>query len=88
MLVTIPARYRGRARRDAAAFYLTQIAKGLLAGQLAVLTDQAATSVVTTEFLVLEIDVQRRKRASHVAVKLRWSNPPGSERTVRGGTAG
>src|SRR5207253_10656919 len=29
----IPAKFHGRARRDAAAFYLTQLAKGVLAGE-------------------------------------------------------
>ena len=32
----IPAKFHGRARRDAAAFYLTQLAKGVLAGELSI----------------------------------------------------
>jgi amphi-Trp domain-containing protein len=69
---TIPAAFRGRARRDAAAFYLSQLAKGVLAGELGVESGHGPTALVTGEFLVLEIEVKQKKRANHVAVKLRW----------------
>jgi amphi-Trp domain-containing protein len=72
----IPAAFRGRARRDAAAFYLTQLAKGVLAGELGVVTGHGQTALVTSEFLVLEIEVKQKKRANHVKVKLRWPNLP------------
>jgi amphi-Trp domain-containing protein len=72
---TIPAAFRGRARRDAAAFYLTQLAKGVLAGELGVVTGGEQTALVTSEFLVLEIEVKQKKRANHVEVKLRWPRP-------------
>jgi amphi-Trp domain-containing protein len=73
---TIPARVRGRARRDAAAFYLSQLARGILTGELAVLSGDHATALATTEFLVLEIDVKQKKRANHVAIKMRWPRRP------------
>src|SRR5262244_3623147 len=56
----IPAKFQARARRDAAAFYLTQLAKGVLAG----------------EFVMLKIEAKQRKRANHVSVKLRWPRRP------------
>jgi len=37
-VVSIPSRFRGRARRDAAAFYLAQLAQGILMGEFGVLT--------------------------------------------------
>lgn len=73
---TIPFKYRGRARRDAAAFYLTQLARGMLAGELKITQGERETSLATSEFLVLEIEVKQKKRANHVAVKLRWPKRP------------
>jgi amphi-Trp domain-containing protein len=73
---TIPARFRGRARRDAAAFYLSQLAKGVLAGEMAVGTGERPVSLATAEFLILEIDVKQKKRANHVTIKLRWPKRP------------
>ncbi len=73
---TIPAKYRGHARRDAAAFYLSQLARGVLAGELKVTQGERETSLATSEFLVLEIEIKQKKRANHVAVKLRWPKRP------------
>jgi amphi-Trp domain-containing protein len=81
---TIPAVFRGRARRDAAAFYLTQLAKGVLAGELRVLTGHGQTALITSEFLVLEIEVKQKKRANHVGIKLRWPKRPHIRIAVRG----
>ena len=65
-------RFRGQARRDAAAFYLTQLAKGILAGELSVQSGQEQTIVATAEFMTVDIEVRQRKRATRVEVKLRW----------------
>jgi amphi-Trp domain-containing protein len=73
---TIPAKYRGHARRDAAAFYLSQLARSVLAGELNVGQGERTTSLAMSEFLVLEIEVKQKKRANHVAVKLRWPKRP------------
>jgi amphi-Trp domain-containing protein len=72
----IPVRFRGRARRDAAAFYLSQLAKGVLSGELPIVAGEHETSLVTTEYLLLEIEVKQKKRANHVAMKLRWPRRP------------
>jgi amphi-Trp domain-containing protein len=69
---TIPVKLRSRARRDAAAFYLSQLAKGVLAGEVGVLAGDHRVDVAIGEFVLLEIDVKQKKRATHVAVKLRW----------------
>ena len=73
---TIPARYRGHARRDAAAFYLSLLARGVLAGELTVGQGERQTILATSEFVMLEIEVKQKKRANHVAVKLRWPKRP------------
>jgi amphi-Trp domain-containing protein len=73
---TIPAKFRGRARRDAAAFYLSQLAKGILSGELSVLAGQQSSTVATAEFVILEIEVKQRKRANRVDIKLRWPTRP------------
>ena len=44
-VVSIPSRFRGRARRDAAAFYLSQLARGILAGELGVLVGNETVPV-------------------------------------------
>ena len=76
MTAAIPARFRGRARRDAAAFYLSQLAKGVLAGEISVFTGDHRVDLAASEFVVLEIDVKQKRRANHVAVKLRWPRRP------------
>ena len=76
MIATIPAKFRGRARRDAAAFYLTQLAKGILSGELALLSGQQHILVATSEFVILEFEVKRRKRANRVEITLRWPTRP------------
>jgi amphi-Trp domain-containing protein len=84
VIATIPAKFRGRARRDAAAFYLSQLAKGILSGELALLSGQQHISVATAEFVILEFEVKRRKRANRVEITLRWPTRP----LIRVGTGG
>jgi len=76
LTATVPAKFRGRARRDAAAFYLSQIARGVLAGELALDDGAHPTTLATSEFLMLEIDVKQKKRANSIAIKLRWPRRP------------
>jgi amphi-Trp domain-containing protein len=73
---TIPARFRGRARRDAATFYLSELAKGVLAGEVAIGTGDRPTALAVAEYVLLEIEVKQKKRSNHVAIKLRWPRRP------------
>src|SRR5437899_4570017 len=66
----IPAKFHGRARRDAAAFYLMQLAKGVLAGELSIAVGDQQIRLATSEFVILKIEAKQRKRANHVSVKL------------------
>jgi amphi-Trp domain-containing protein len=72
----IPAKFHARARRDAAAFYLTQLAKGVLAGELAITVGEQHIQLATSEFVILKIEAKQRKRANHISVKLRWPRRP------------
>jgi amphi-Trp domain-containing protein len=72
----IPAKFHARARRDAAAFYLTQLAKGVLSGELSIVVGEQQVKLATAEFVVLKIEAKQRKRANHVSVKLRWPRRP------------
>jgi amphi-Trp domain-containing protein len=83
-IATIPAHFRGRARRDAAAFYLSELARGVLAGEIAVGIGERATALASAEFVALEIEVKQKKRANHVAVRLWWPKRP----LIRVGPAG
>ena len=76
MSATIPARFRGRARRDAAAFYLAQLGRGVLAGEIGVLSGHQSTVLATSEFVHLDIEVKQKKRANHVEIRLRWPKRP------------
>ncbi len=76
MAATIPVRFRGRARRDAAAFYLSQLAKGILSGELALTAGQRQVLVATSEFVMLDIEVKQRRRANRVEITLRWPRRP------------
>jgi len=73
---TIPARFQGQARRDAAAFYLAELAKGVLNGELAIAAGDHRTPLATSEFVVLQIEVKQKKRANLVSIKLRWPRRP------------
>ena len=72
MTPTIPAKFRGRARRDAAAFYLSQLARGVLTGEMGVQPGDRRVEMAASDFLVLDIEVKEKKRSTHVAVKLQW----------------
>ena len=72
----VPVRFRGQARRDAAAFYLTELAKGILSGELAVQSGQDHVLVATSEFMTLDIEVRQRKRGTRVDVRLKWPRRP------------
>ena len=71
----IPQRFRGRARRDAAAFYLSELAKGLLAGELLV-SDRGQTVLATSEYMLLDIEVKQKKRGYRVQVTVCWPRDP------------
>ena len=71
-MASIPSRFRGRARRDAAAFYLSELARGILAGELGVLVGDETRPVKPTDFLLLEIAVTQKSRANHVSVHIQW----------------
>jgi amphi-Trp domain-containing protein len=75
-IAAIPAKFHGRARRDAAAFYLSQLAKGVLSGEIAIAVGDQQVQLATSEFVVLKIEAKQRKRANHVSVKLRWPRRP------------
>jgi amphi-Trp domain-containing protein len=75
-VATIPAKFRDRARRDAAAFYLSQLSKGVLAGELALVSGEQQVELAVSEFVLLQIEVKQKKRANHVSVKLRWPRRP------------
>ena len=79
-------RFRGRARRDAAAFYLSELAKGVLAGELSIGSDQYQAALATSEFVLLEIEVRQKKRANHVEIKLQWPKRPLIRAAVEGGS--
>jgi hypothetical protein len=76
MAPSIPANLRSRARRDAAAFYLSELARGILHGEVTFVAGERRTSVVTAEFLVLEIAFKQKRRATRVDVTVRWPNRP------------
>ena len=88
MIAAIPAKFHGRARRDAAAFYLSQLAKGVLSGELTIAVGDQQIQLATSEFVVLKIEAKQRKRANHVSLKLRWPRRPLIRVAARGGRDG
>lgn len=82
VVVSIPSRFRSRARRDAAAFYLSQLAQGILMGELGVLTGHETVLVQPTDFLVLEIAFTQKSRVNHVSVRIRWPRRRGPNGTT------
>lgn len=82
---TIPAKLRVRARRDAAAFYLSELARGVLAGELTFVAGEQQTSIATAEFLVLEIEFKPKRRVTRVDIRLQWPKRPLIKIAVPGG---
>jgi len=82
-VVSIPSRFRGRARRDAAAFYLSRLAGGILAGEMGVRVGHETVPVETADFLLLEIEVTQKRHANHVSVRVRWPRRRRSPRASR-----
>ena len=76
MSAPIPARYRGRTRRDAAAFYLGELGRGILAGEVCVTAGDGSKTLAAAEFVQLEIEVKQKKRADQVQIKVRWPKRP------------
>jgi amphi-Trp domain-containing protein len=83
MPATVPGRYRGRASRDAAAFYLSQLARGILSGELEILSGQEQTVMATSDNVILHIDVKRQKRINRIHISLCWPWRP-STASLRG----
>jgi amphi-Trp domain-containing protein len=73
---TIPETFRGQTRRDAAAFYLSELAKGLLSGEVGIVSGQEQFVLATSEFLLLDIKVVQRKRDNRVEITVRWPRRP------------
>lgn len=88
MGVTVPEKFRGRARRDAAAFYLAQLARGILGGEIVATAGEQQTVLATAEFVVLEIEVEQKKRVNQVSMKVRWPRRPVIRAAVGGGPDG
>jgi amphi-Trp domain-containing protein len=71
-----PIGIQGRARRDAAAFYLTQLARGLQGGELRILTGGRHVDLATTEALALHIVVRLKRRDNQMEITVRWPRRP------------
>ena len=48
----------------------------MLDGELGVLNGEESTTLATSEFLLMKIEVKQKKRANHVEIKLRWPRRP------------
>jgi hypothetical protein len=84
-VVAIPSRFRGRARRDAAVFYLSQFAQGILAGELGILTGHETVTVQPSDFLLLDIAISQTARGHQVSVRVRWPRRSGRNPAITGG---
>jgi len=76
-VVSIPSRFRGRTRREAAAFYLSELAQAILAGEFDVVSGHDTIRVQPGDPVVLEIAVIRKLRVDHVSIQVRWPHRQG-----------
>ena len=88
MSTTVPLRFRGQARRDAAAFYLSQLAKAVLSGEVSISSTDREMVLATSEFLFLEIEAKQKKHSNHIEIKLRWPRRPLIRPTLAAGHRG
>src|SRR5438132_13108364 len=69
---TVPAKFRGHARRDAAALYLSQLAKGVLSGEVAIAAGEHHVTLATAELLFIGIEGNQHTLANHIETRLRY----------------
>jgi amphi-Trp domain-containing protein len=83
---SVPHRFQGQARRDAAAFYLSQLARGVLAGEVAIGSAEHQLILATSEFLFLKIEAKQKRHSNQIEIKLSWPRHPllGTERVQAG----
>lgn len=72
MAPTIPAKLRARVRRDAAAFYLSELSRGILGGEVTFDAGEQRVTVAAAEFLLLHVECRQNRRATRVDIALRW----------------
>jgi amphi-Trp domain-containing protein len=72
----VPLRFQGQARRDAAAFYLSQLARAVLAGEVAIGSAEHQLVLATSEFLFLKIEAKQKRHSNQIEIKLRWPKRP------------
>jgi amphi-Trp domain-containing protein len=76
MPATIPTTFQGRVRRDAAAFYLSELARALQEGELRVQVGGREIRLATSDVLSLQIVVKLKRRDNQVDLRVRWPRRP------------
>ncbi len=81
MSVPINLSYAQTLRRDGAGFYLSEIARGFLKGEIVLHFEGRRYVIPASEFVDVEIDLQEGKRACKIELKISWARLPAVKET-------
>ncbi len=76
MSAPVSLNYSQTLRRDGAFFYLSEIARGFLKGEIVLHFEGRRYVIPASEIVDVEIDLQERKRACKIEVKVSWVRLP------------
>ncbi len=75
--------YAQKFRRNGAGFYLSEIARGFLKGEVVLHLKGARYVIPASEFVDVEIDLQEGERECRIEVKVSWVRLPAVKETQR-----
>lgn len=76
MSAPLSLNYSQKIRRDGAGFYLSEIARGFLKGEVVLNIGGKRFVIPAAEFVDVEIDLEEMKRVYRIEVKLSWLRIP------------
>lgn len=72
----INVNYTQTLRRDGAGFYLSELARGFLKGEVILQIAGKRFTIPASEFVDVEIDLEEREKAYRIEVRVSWLRMP------------
>ncbi len=73
MSAPINLNYARKLRRDGAGFYLSELARGFLKGEVILHIGGKRFAIPASEFVDVEIDLQEREKTYKIEVRVSWT---------------
>lgn len=68
--------YAQKLRRDGAGFYLSELARGFLKGEVILQIAGKRFTIPASEFVDVEIDLEEKEKAYRIEVRVSWLRMP------------